>query len=64
MKTAEFYPPLEVQGLRCGLTWDPPLSHQGRRGIIGVVLWQFAEKVIFCRLLKNAQMQGTQNPEE
>jgi hypothetical protein len=36
----------------------------GERGIIGVVLSQFAETVIFRRLLKNAQMQGTQNPEE
>jgi hypothetical protein len=26
--------------------------------------WQFAEKVIFLRLLKNAQMQGARNPEE
>jgi hypothetical protein len=42
---------------------SPPLSPR-ERGIIGVVLWQFAEKVIFCRLLKNAQIQGTQNPEE
>ena len=25
---------------------------------------QFAEKVIFLRLLKNAQMQGARNPEE
>jgi hypothetical protein len=27
-------------------------------------LWQLSEKVIFRRLLKNAQMQGTRNPEE
>ena len=26
--------------------------------------YQFAEKVIFRRLLKNAQMQGARNPEE
>jgi hypothetical protein len=26
--------------------------------------WQFAEKAIFLRLLKNAQMQGARNPEE
>jgi hypothetical protein len=25
---------------------------------------QFVEKVIFLRLLKNAQMQGARNPEE
>jgi len=26
--------------------------------------WQFAEKIIFLRLLKNAQIQGARNPEE
>jgi hypothetical protein len=26
--------------------------------------WQAAEKVIFFRLLKNGQMQGTRNPED
>ena len=26
--------------------------------------WQAAEKVVFFGLLKNGQMQGTQNPEE
>jgi hypothetical protein len=28
------------------------------------LFWQFAEKVIFRRLLKNARMLGAQNPEE
>jgi len=28
------------------------------------MVWQAAEKVVFLRLLKNGQMQGTRNPEE
>jgi hypothetical protein len=28
------------------------------------ISYQFAEEVIFRRLLKNAQMQGARNPEE
>jgi hypothetical protein len=28
------------------------------------LFWQFAEKVIFPRLLKKGQMQGPRNPEE
>jgi hypothetical protein len=26
--------------------------------------YQFTEEVVFCGLLKNAQMQGSRNPEE
>jgi hypothetical protein len=32
--------------------------------VLSYIPWQFAEKVIFRRLLKNAQMQGARNPEE
>jgi len=45
--------------LKPALQAGPPLS------AISVLRdWQFAEKVIFRRLLKNAQMQGPRNPEE
>jgi hypothetical protein len=31
---------------------------------IGIVIYQFAEKATFVRLIKNVQMQGARNPEE
>jgi hypothetical protein len=47
------------------------LSHWGESGLSGPIVkkqtrlyQQFAEKVIFLRLLKNAQMQGTRKSEE
>jgi len=46
----------------CGLDWTS-FNSLIASSPIGVD-YQFAEKVIFRRLLKNAQMQGAQNPEE
>jgi hypothetical protein len=46
----------------CGLDWKSPNSFIDTSPI--GVDYQFAEKVIFRRLLKNVQMLGSRNPEE
>jgi len=42
----------------------PPLAGRYISNDLTRSHWQAAEKVIFPRLLKNGQMQGSRNPEE
>jgi hypothetical protein len=64
--------PYQGQQQKCQKNTPPPPEdfHHRNSPLQSIALWlsqlsgPFAEKVIFLRLLKNAQMQGARNPEE